>query len=227
MNQSKKNYDGPVFTENSATNAGNVTPMTPDSPMQTEGNGVQLVTMGNGTNEMETAPSTSPGMTTKPSANEQVLTELWKEGDGKEKDDDNLLDNDGIAPVAFVNGMEAAVEEKDEVQVDIVYGDSNGQTPNEEADGVHADTVTTGQDEDHDEDDDLLSDERYAKVLMFFQNEVLVTPTLRKIYFKMCIKNGIDSLEALKAVSKDELIDIGIDPLDVGTILIKCKMMKL
>merc|ERR1712129_478822 len=76
-------------------------------------------------------------------------------------------------------------------------------------------------------DDELLNDERYTAVRMFFENEVLVIRSVRIKYFKLCIENGIDSLEALKAVNKDRLVDIGIDPLDCGTILIKIKMIKL
>merc|ERR1712129_478331 len=101
----------------------------------------------------------------------------------------------------------------------------------DEGDAAVAVTYVDREDDEKEDanesDDELLTDERYTAVRMFFENEVLVIRSVRIKYFKMCIENGIDSLEAFKAVNKDRLVDIGIDPLDVGTMLIKAKMIKL
>merc|ERR1712048_1027489 len=106
---------------------------------------------------------------------------------------------------------------------------------NAEGDHVHQPgTTETYVDEDEDaeekaneSDDELWNDEQYSKLRLFFERELLVVRSLRIQYFKMCVQHGIDTLEKLKGVSRQQLMDIGIDLLDVGTMMIKIRMIKL
>merc|ERR1712129_84299 len=165
--------------------------------------------MGGGQSEMVTIGNTD--MVTKPMEDE--------ENDTENKNDDLYSTNASAAPIAF-----SANEE-----VELVNGDDDADS--DEGGAAAAVTYVDREDDEKEDanesDDELLTDERYTAVRMFFENEVLVIRSVRIKYFKLCIQNGIDSLEALKAVNKDRLVDIGIDPLDVGTMLIKAKMIKL
>merc|ERR1712048_31033 len=161
---------------------------------------------------------TSPAMTTNPSENEQVLQTIWK-NENDEVDDDHknndLYETD--APVAFANGMDL---EPNEANTEGNNAPGTTSTYVDEQDDVQ-------EEEEIESDEELMNDERYAKVKSFFENEVLVVHSLRKRYFKLCIRNGYDTLEKLKGASRLDLMDIGIDRLDVGTMMIKIRMIKL
>merc|ERR1712130_458224 len=122
-----------------------------------------------------------------------------------------------IAPIAFGNGTTVGLAKSDGVDDDAEGDHQPGTT------STYVDEEEDVQEEKkaNESDDELWNDEQYAKVKLFFERELLVVRSLRIQYFKLCVQNGFDTLEKLKGVSRQQLMDIGVDLLDVGTMMIK------